>query len=255
MFWKSTIVIPTLFGAFLASACSSEETGDSDLLATYRAHVAAAWSAVSDRMAARTGDAEYHAKTIEQLKAMAATRSEMGAQCSQIDGCPMDGGVASHGMEGHMGDHMSGHMGNAEMLNAGEMTNLEEGELAMGAELDQFRMHCLDESATQETCDAYRQKHLEKMAAMLEAHDEMCGRMMAEGEQGRSAMGSGGMMSSSDGMMGSGGMMLGSGGMMGTGDMIMDNGGTATSAAGMAAGAGGAMGTGRMMDGGGVPTS
>ena len=107
MIWKSIISTVTLSLVFLVTACaSSEESGESNLIGTYRAHLTSAQSTVSHRMDSESTDVEYYEGMTEHLDAMAEIREEMDAECTKLDGCPGGGGLASHGSEGKMGSHI-----------------------------------------------------------------------------------------------------------------------------------------------------
>ena len=93
MIWKSTVRAVTLFLVVLVTACaSSEGSGESDLIGTYRGHLTSAQATVSDHMDSKTNDAEYHAGMTEHLTAMAEIREEMHTECATLDGCPGGGG-------------------------------------------------------------------------------------------------------------------------------------------------------------------
>lgn len=167
----STLILSMV--GLLIAACSSDDDGQNDLLTTYRGHLQSAGSAVSDRWNSKTNDEQYRDEINEHMSGMETVREDMLTECNRVDGCPHEGGIGGRRSDGHMDEY--------QMLTHDEMKELQRGEQAMQDEMHKFDSHCRGMDVSNNTCESYRENHLDNMSTMLGHHDDMCSQMMMQG--------------------------------------------------------------------------
>lgn len=166
----ASILIVSMAGLLIA-ACSSEDDGQDELLATYRGHLQSADSAVSDRWDSKTNDEQYRNEMNVHMRGMKSVREDMLAECNRVDGCPSGRGIGSHGTDGHTDGY--------QMLTHDQMNELQRGEESMQAEMNKFDSYCRGMDVSHD-CESYRETHLDNMSTILGYHEDMCGRMMKD---------------------------------------------------------------------------